>query len=326
LNKSAAWRAIQQPARKLTHTFNASSTAATHHANVAPFDDAHTPGAQRIEFSNADGLRLVGELTHADSARAVVMVHGFLADQEGNGLFELVARELRRQGWGSLRFDLSGHGQSDDNVLTPESGRRDTASAIALMQALGYREIALWGQGLGSRWCLDMAAGASSVVLTDMALRLTPRERHELALDKSARALQHGRFAVDRLVGGAWRRHVVDPSLLDCLRGPGWRASLMRCACPVLALLPTCGAALSRQMQALHGLKVGDASLSAAVDRVHTRVVRGAHDAIHQGVAWVLQPGVSAVAPSRPTIAREARSATSASTKQSAITTPCSAA
>jgi pimeloyl-ACP methyl ester carboxylesterase len=192
---------------------------------------------ETLEFSSRSKLRLTGQLWHADSARAVVMVHGLMGDKRGNGLFPAAAEALRVRGWSSLCFDQSGCGASDDNLLTPEAALEDIRSAIELMRSMCYRHISLWGLGLGSRLCLEFTRGIDTMVLTDAPFGQT-----------QINWLQHFRSEELEELGGptrtmevmrpGLRNHKIAASMLDYFHRFEARKVLSLIRCPVLSMHP----------------------------------------------------------------------------------------
>ncbi|TYB60125.1 alpha/beta fold hydrolase [Nonomuraea sp. PA05] len=85
---------------------------------------------------------------------AVVFVHGFSSNRMENRSFVLMARLLEEHGIASVRFDLSGHGESDgdffDVTITGEIA--ETRSVIGAVRDLGFADpgrIALVGMSMG---------------------------------------------------------------------------------------------------------------------------------------------------------------------------------
>jgi pimeloyl-ACP methyl ester carboxylesterase len=192
----------------------------------------------RIDFSARAGHRLAADLTHADSGCGVIMVHDLMADRNRDALFPEAAKALRRRGWGSLRFDLSGCGESDDQRLTPDSGVADLQSAIDLMRSMGYRHLALWGHGLGSRFCLERARGMECLVLSDALLgRVTVDWGRHFSAAQLACLAENG-YLTHRAASGIRREFVVDRSLVDYYGNFAPGRVLTKLRCPVLVLQP----------------------------------------------------------------------------------------
>jgi pimeloyl-ACP methyl ester carboxylesterase len=191
---------------------------------------------ERIEFAGRSGLTLVGDLEHADSACAVVMVHDFLGDRRCGNLFISAAHALRRRGWSSLRFDLSGCGESEDNRLNVENAKADVQAALALMRSMCYRRIALWGHGLGSRFCLELSSGMDALVLSDALLgrvKVDWRTRFSAAELQSLARLGGFSHTARR---GSRRRFQIDGSLLEYFSTFETGKVLTGVRCPVLVL------------------------------------------------------------------------------------------
>jgi pimeloyl-ACP methyl ester carboxylesterase len=228
---------------------------------------------ERIEFSGSAGLRMVGRLTHSDRARAVVMVHALLADKDAVGLFCEAAQALRRRGWGALCFDLGGHGESDDRVLTAEHVRRDASAALALMRSLGHRDLVLWTHGTSARAALAVCAGARAVVVTDGSIGGSDVDWQRLL--RTSTPDRHGRHTLPmrRTSSGAWRRHTLHRTLLAELNSP---LPALAIDCAVLVQVPAQGGALAQQVRAL-----------GQVDRLRLCIVGDVASAVTQGVSWI---------------------------------------
>ncbi len=107
---------------------------------------------QRIKFKNSRKLNLAATLYDADSDAVVIMAHGFGCE---SGKFDYIAQCLNASGYNVFILDFSGCGESDDDRITCDKQIDDLKSAIAFVQGLGYKQLALWGNSLGSRICLQ---------------------------------------------------------------------------------------------------------------------------------------------------------------------------
>ena len=109
---------------------------------------------QKIAFKNSRNLTLVGMLWKAPSNALVIMAHGSGSNKQARGLFEPIAQALQQKKYNVLTFDFSGHGESDDDVLTIQKSIDDLHSAIAYAKREGYKRFALFGHSLGALTCL----------------------------------------------------------------------------------------------------------------------------------------------------------------------------
>jgi pimeloyl-ACP methyl ester carboxylesterase len=110
---------------------------------------------QRLAIANKRGLRLAAELHPADSKTLVVLAHGFTSDKSSEGRFDYIAGCLTRAGYSALAFDFSGCGESDDDALTAAKQVEDLQAVLDHGEAAGFERIALWGNSLGCRICLQ---------------------------------------------------------------------------------------------------------------------------------------------------------------------------
>jgi pimeloyl-ACP methyl ester carboxylesterase len=227
----------------------------------------------RIEFSGPAGLRMVGQLTHSDRGRAVVMVHALLGDKEGGGLFTAAAQALRLRGWGALSFDLGGHGESDDRVVTAEHVRRDASAALALMRSLGHRDLVLWTHGTGAQAGLSAGAQARAIVVTDGSIGGSNVDWPMLL--RTSRPDRRGRHTLplQRTSSGMWRKHTVHETLLDELNAP---LPVRSIDCAVLLQVPTQSSTLTQQVRAL-----------SQADKLRLCVAGDVASAVTQGVNWI---------------------------------------
>lgn len=104
---------------------------------------------ERVEFENTRGLTLVGDYYSAESDKAVVMAHGFKGNRRQYGKFPEVTRELNRAGFNVLAFDFSGHGESDDEIITIENEVEDLKSAVEFIKSKNIEDVGLFGLSQG---------------------------------------------------------------------------------------------------------------------------------------------------------------------------------
>ncbi|MEX2554911.1 MAG: alpha/beta fold hydrolase [Actinomycetota bacterium] len=113
--------------------------------------------AERVEFRNARGLKLVGDLTPGGDA-AVVLCHGFTGDRHEDGRFDIAARALNKDGFTVLTFDFAGSGESDDLPITVAGEVEDLRAALAFVRDRGAEQVAVLGLSLGAEVAAHVAA------------------------------------------------------------------------------------------------------------------------------------------------------------------------
>jgi pimeloyl-ACP methyl ester carboxylesterase len=121
------------------------------------------PNEQTKNILTLDGLHLAATLVQPDEPtnRAVVLVHGGGVTREEGGFFTRLAAGLAEVGVASLRFDLSGHGQSEGRMedLTLASVLNEIRVALAAVRDLtGATQISLLGASFGGGICAYYAA------------------------------------------------------------------------------------------------------------------------------------------------------------------------
>jgi pimeloyl-ACP methyl ester carboxylesterase len=248
---------------------------------------------ERIEFASRSNLRLVGNLWHADSSCAVVMVHGLFSDKNAHGMFPVAAQTLRQCGWSSLSVDLSGSGESDDCCMSLQTALSDVRSAINLMRSMGYRHLSLWGHGLGSRFCLEMPAGIESMVLTDALLGRTAVDwRTIFTPDELAGLSKLGH--VIRTVRSVHRKRImVDRSLLDYFSKFEPGVVLRRVRCPVQVIHPTRSVEVPGDFDSLRALMhlLPPKSQHTVLPGTHLSVTEHVEKAAELGADWIERNG-----------------------------------
>lgn len=103
---------------------------------------------EEVSFTNSKGLMLKGNLYPSENKKIVIMSHGFCADKDRSWWKE-TAEKVNSVGYAVLRFDFSGCGLSETDVITVASEVQDLESAIEFVKSKGYEEISLIGFSLG---------------------------------------------------------------------------------------------------------------------------------------------------------------------------------
>lgn len=104
---------------------------------------------ERVVFKNSRGLSLVGYHHPGRDERVIIMCHGYGGDKEFSGKFIDAAESFNAEGYGVLRFDFSGCGESDDDLISIGRQVDDLESALTFTRELGYKREALLGYSMG---------------------------------------------------------------------------------------------------------------------------------------------------------------------------------
>ncbi len=123
---------------------------------------------KKISYKSTDGTRLVGILSLPPQPRGfALMMHGITVDKdEWQGFYSDMARELARQGIGSLRFDFRGHGESGGSSLDVSiiGEILDVEASVRKLRKYWKRKIAFIATSLGAGPALLTASEIKSEV------------------------------------------------------------------------------------------------------------------------------------------------------------------
>ena len=109
---------------------------------------------EKVSFKNSRGLQLVGDFYKADSNNIIIMAHGFINDRSSQGRFDRLADRLQEENYNVLKFDFSGCGESDPDIIKLDKEIDDLLSAIDFVKEKGFDKIGLFGNSLGGLVCL----------------------------------------------------------------------------------------------------------------------------------------------------------------------------
>ncbi|MGH6880668.1 MAG: alpha/beta hydrolase, partial [Hypericibacter sp.] len=252
---------------------------------------------ERLTFRNSRDLTLVGDLYPAAGDAAVIMAHGFMNDRHSDGRFPKIARALNRAGYSALAFDFSGCGESDDDSLTAAKQVDDLQCAIALMRTRGFVRLALWGNSLGGRICLQAdTAGIATLVLTGGGTGPVPyRWEDYFPAAPMTELAQTGRMTIVH-EGRSRGRIVIDRQMLADFAALDQPTLLGRLRCPVLVIHGD-GDEEERQLLAL--ARQGMAHLPAGS---RLEVIPGAAHGFRGHLDRVIELGVTWLARQMPAV------------------------
>ncbi len=192
---------------------------------------------ERLAFLISRDLTLVGDLYPAAGDFGVILAHGFMNDRHSQGRFPKIARALNGAGYSVLAFDFSGCGESDDDSLSAAKQVDDLQAAIALMRARGFARLALWGNSLGGRICLQAdTAGIATLVLTGAGTGpVHYRWEDHFPAEALGELARTGRMTIAH-EGRRRGRIVIDRQMLADFAAIDQPALLARLRCPILVI------------------------------------------------------------------------------------------
>lgn len=85
---------------------------------------------------------------------AVIFSHSILADRDSGGHFDRLAAAYRGNSYATLTFDYSGHGLSDDDIITLESQVEDLQSASIWLEEHGFPRQVVHAHSFGTKAAL----------------------------------------------------------------------------------------------------------------------------------------------------------------------------
>ncbi len=159
------------------------------------------------ELSLADGGMLAYHKVQPtrDQAPLVVFCHGFMSNQ--HGAKALYVEDLcRKQGWGCVRFDCFGHGDSSGDFTDGTIGRW-RQDVLAVLDHLCDRPVILIGSSMGA-WLAILAAMANPAkVVAFVGLAAAPDFTEDLLWQPASPAmkqalLEQGKYCHDNCTGG----------------------------------------------------------------------------------------------------------------------------
>ncbi|GIG20080.1 hypothetical protein Cch01nite_08040 [Cellulomonas chitinilytica] len=122
-----------------------------------------------LRLRSRSGAALAVTFTPGAGDSVVVLSHGFLSDRRAGGRFDRLAAEYAALGHAVLRYDFSGFGESEGDVVVGDHLLDDLRSVLDHLDGLGYTRQVLHGHSLGSAVSLRVAPerpAVATLVLT----------------------------------------------------------------------------------------------------------------------------------------------------------------
>jgi pimeloyl-ACP methyl ester carboxylesterase len=104
----------------------------------------------KIFIKNNRGHIIAANHWFTGSDSIIIMSAGFTGDKSMDGRFEKIAEKIYEAGYGVIAYDYCGCGESDDEILSPETAVQDLLSVITYARNRGYSNIGLFGQSYGT--------------------------------------------------------------------------------------------------------------------------------------------------------------------------------
>jgi len=106
---------------------------------------------EKTVFFNSAGLELEGLLEGESGDRAVVVTHPhpLYGGEMHNPVVEIIAREYRKAGYSTLRFNFRGVGNSRGNYDDGRGEQQDVLAALSHVAGMGFNHIDLAGYSFG---------------------------------------------------------------------------------------------------------------------------------------------------------------------------------
>jgi alpha-beta hydrolase superfamily lysophospholipase len=157
--------------------------------------------SETVRFPTLGGHELAGlYLRTSPGAPAVAMCHGMLSSKESEKL-EALATALASRGLASLRFDMSGRGESggDPRRILYSQERADCAAAVAFLRGHGHARTGLFGSSMGGAVAVLCAADDPEIaaVVTLAAVARPALFLDEVPFQELARWRAQGWFEYD---------------------------------------------------------------------------------------------------------------------------------
>ena len=125
-----------------------------------------------VEIATPRGVTLRGTFVDpVDSTdAAVVFSHALLFDRTSTEHFDRLAAVYRSMGYATLVFDHSGHGLSDDDVITTELRAQDLRAVSGWLEKKGFTHQLLHAHSSGATAALSARAPAVRALLLTSAM------------------------------------------------------------------------------------------------------------------------------------------------------------
>ena len=202
-----------------------------------------------VTFTTPRGIRLSGTLEPAGPpgpsspvvagpGSAVLFAHGFLAERSSRGRADHLGAAYRAAGFGTLTFDFSGCGSSQDDVVSVAHEVEDLLAASLFLADAGYPTQVLHAHSLGALVSLRACPPhVRAMVLTGaVAGPIQHPWEHVLSAGQLAELAATGRTTVPDDDPGERDHHVISNQTLADFAEIDQEQVLTAVRCPVLLI------------------------------------------------------------------------------------------
>lgn len=107
---------------------------------------------EKIYINTIDNIRLCALIANISQDRIVLLCHGIRGNKDERGSFCILAEEIQKQGYSTMRFDFRAHGESTgiDYEMTISKEIQDLETVIQFLEGKGYKEIIVLGASFGA--------------------------------------------------------------------------------------------------------------------------------------------------------------------------------
>jgi len=107
---------------------------------------------EKIFINSTDNIKLCALIANISSDKVVLLCHGIRGDKNERGSFDILAKEIQKEGYSTIRIDFRAHGESTgvDYEMTISKEIEDVECVINFLKNKGYKEIIILGASFGA--------------------------------------------------------------------------------------------------------------------------------------------------------------------------------
>jgi len=107
---------------------------------------------EKIFINSTDNIKLCALIASIVPDKIVLLCHGIRGNKNERGSFNLLAKEIRKNGYSTIRIDFRAHGESTgvDYKMTISKEIEDIECVINFLRSKGYKEIIVLGASFGA--------------------------------------------------------------------------------------------------------------------------------------------------------------------------------